>query len=44
MVVKITYKIQSGKVRTKVLVVDSVKNALNYFKFRYGHEVISVDQ
>jgi hypothetical protein len=44
MVVKITYKIQSGEVRTKVLVMDSAKKALNYFKFRYGHKVVSVDQ
>ena len=42
MVVTITYKIKSGEVRSKGFIRDTVKEALKFFNWRYGHEILSV--
>ena len=40
--VRITYKVRSGEVREKTLLRNSVLEAEKFFKWRYGHKVISV--
>lgn len=42
MVVTITYKTSTGKVRSKGFIRDTVDVALKFFNWRYGHEIISV--
>lgn len=44
MVVTITYKLKNGTVRKKGFIRDTLKEALAFFKWRYGHEIISVKE
>jgi hypothetical protein len=43
MKIKITYQVNSGEIREKVVIRDTVAAALRWFKWRYGHDVIAVD-
>jgi hypothetical protein len=40
MQIKITYKVKSGEVRSRSFIKLSVREALKFFEWRYGHEVI----
>lgn len=41
MKVNITYQVKSGEVRQKWFIKDSIAEALQFFKWRYGHTVVS---
>lgn len=43
LIVKITYRTKQNQVRCYTVVRDSIKEALRYFKFRYGHKVLNVE-
>ena len=43
MVVTITYQIKNGQKRSKGFIRDSVKEALAFFNWRYGHKIINVE-
>lgn len=42
MVVTITYKTKTGKIRSKGFIRDTVDEVLKFFNWRYGHEIISI--
>ena len=43
MVITITYKTRRTQhTRTRQLIRDSVREAIKFFEWRYGHEIISV--
>jgi hypothetical protein len=43
MVVTITYEIKNGQKRSKSFIRDSVKEALAFFNWRYGHKVTGLE-
>lgn len=42
MQVTITYQLNSGEIRSKWFIRDSVEKAISFFNWRYGHKIISV--
>ena len=43
MQIKITYKVKSGQVRARSFIKLSVDEALKFFAWRYGHEIIKTE-
>lgn len=44
MKVTVTYQIKSGETRSKAFIRETVKEALAFFNWRYGHKIINVEQ
>jgi hypothetical protein len=40
MQIKITYRVKTGEVRSRSFIKLSVDEALKFFEWRYGHEVL----